>query len=419
MISVEEARRVILQSIPVLGLERVDILNALGRVLGEDVYAPYHIPHWDNSAMDGYAVIRDDIRDATTENPVTLRVVADLPAGYTAKRDLNRGEAIRIMTGAPVPQGSDTVVMVEDTQRDGEKVQIFRANVKGDNIRKAGEDVSKGALVLPSGSVIHPAEVGMLASLKRAFVSVYQRPTVAVISTGDELIDVDGDLTEGKIVSSNSYSLASLVRDSGAIPLMLGIARDRPGELLDRFKVAVRADMILSSGGVSVGDYDLVKDILNELGAEMKFWKVAMRPGQPLAFGVIEGKPTFGLPGNPVSCMVSFEQFVRPSILKASGHKKIGQTFVEARLMEPIQKKAGKTYFIRCVVRRDEGKYFVSTTGEQGSGILMSMVRANGLMVLPEEKTQFNKGDMVNVQILNRDFERTDPSCDHWDPLSH
>jgi len=405
MISVEEALQVILDSIQVLGLEKADILSSLGRVLGEDIYAPYHIPPWDNSAMDGYVVIQKDIEHASPENPVILKVVADLPAGYTAQRELKKGEAIRIMTGAPIPEGSDTVVMVEDTERDEDKVKIFKSNSKGDNVRKAGEDVSMGTLVLPSGSVIHPAEVGMLASLKRSFVSVYQRPTVAVISTGDELIDVDEDRTEGKIVSSNTYSLSSLVRDFGATPLILGIAKDRPEELLDRFKVAVNADMVISSGGVSVGDYDLVKDILKELGAEMKFWKVAMRPGQPLAFGVIKGKPTFGLPGNPVSCMVSFEQFVGPSILKASGYKQVFRPLVEACLKEPIKKKAGRKHFIRCIISLEKGKYVVTMTGKQGSGILMSMVRANGLIVLPEEKTTFKTGEMVKVQILNRDFE--------------
>lgn len=405
MIPVEEALQVILKSIHVLGLEKVDILSSLGRVLGEDIHAPYHIPPWDNSAMDGYAVIQKDIEHASPENPAILKVVADLPAGYTVKRKLEKGEAIRIMTGAPTPEGSDTVVMVEYTKKDEDQVKIFRANSKGDNIRKAGEDVRKGTLVLHSGSIIHPAEVGMLASLKRSFISVYQRPTVAVISTGDELIDVDEDFTEGKIISSNTYSLSSLVKYYGATPLILGIAKDRPEELMDRFKVAVHADMIISSGGVSVGDYDLVKDILKELGAEMKFWKVAMRPGQPLAFGVIEGKPTFGLPGNPVSCMVSFEQFVRPSILKASGHRQIFRPLIEARLKDPIRKKAGSKYFIRCIVSVEEGKYSVTTTGEQGSGILMSMVRANGLIVLPEEKTTFETGEMVKVQVLNRDFE--------------
>ncbi|KPJ61833.1 MAG: hypothetical protein AMJ42_00780 [Deltaproteobacteria bacterium DG_8] len=405
MISVEEALEVILKSIQVLGLEKVDILSSLGRVLGEDVYAPYHIPPWDNSAMDGYAVIHKDIEHASSENPSILKVVADLPAGYTYKKKLERGSALRIMTGAPIPKGSDTVVMVEDTQREGDQVKILKKLSPGENIRKAGEDVRKGTLVLPSGSIIHPAEVGMLASLKRSFISIYQRPTVAVISTGDELIDVDGDFAEGKIVSSNTYSLASLVKDTGATPLILGIAKDTPEELKNKFKVALHADMIISSGGVSVGEYDLVKDILKELGAEMKFWKVAMRPGQPLAFGVIEGKPTFGLPGNPVSCMISFEQFVRPSILKASGHKRIFRPLVEARLKEPIKKKADKKYFIRCIINVEDGMYTATTTGEQGSGILMSMVRANGLIVLPEEKTTFKTGEIVKVQLLNRGFE--------------
>jgi molybdopterin molybdotransferase len=228
---------------------------------------------------------------------------------------------------------------------------------------------------------------------------------VAVISTGDELIDVDGDFAEGKIISSNTYSLASLVKDAGATPLILGIAKDKSEELISRFKVAVRADMIISSGGVSVGDYDLVKDILKKLGAEMKFWKVAMRPGQPLAFGVIEDTPTFGLPGNPVSCMISFEQFVRPSILKARGHRQIFRPLIEARLKEPVKKKAESKYFIRCMVKVEDGSYVATTTGEQGSGILMSMVRANGLMVLPEEKTSFSAGETIKVQLLHRDFE--------------
>ena len=413
MISIDEALQVILPTIRVLGLERLSIVNGLGRVLGEDIYAPYPIPPWDNSAMDGYAVVHEDIKDASRENPAVLTVIADLPAGYTSEKELARGEAIRIMTGAPLPKGSDTVVMVEDTEREKNQVTIYSAPSVGTNIRKAGEDVVKDSLVIPHGSIIHPAGVGMLASLKRSFISVYQRPTVAVVSTGDELIDVDGDFSPGKIVSSNTYSLASLVRDAGAKPLIMGIAKDRPEELRAMFKAALNADMIISSGGVSVGDYDLVKDILQELGAEMKFWKVSMRPGQPLAFGVIEDTPTFGLPGNPVSCMISFEQFVRPSILKASGHKRLFRTLVDARLQESITKREGKRYFMRCIITREEGEYVVTTTGGQGSGILMSMVKANGLIVLPEEKTTCEAGEIVKVQVLNRDFEMSETPCYH------
>ena len=405
MISVDEALTIILDAIPVLGLERVHILDSLGRVLGEDVHAPYSIPPWDNSAMDGYAVMHGDIEGASRRNPAVLTVVGDLPAGYTAQKPIFRGEAIRIMTGAPIPGGCDTVVKVEDTGAEGDRVKIFNVPARGEHIRRAGEDVMQGSLVLSRGSILRPAAVGMLSSLKRSVISVFRRPTVAVISTGDELIDVDGELSAGKIVGSNTYSLASLVKDSGGQPLVLGIARDNPEALRSIFRAALAADMIISSGGVSVGDYDLVKDMLLELGAEMKFWKVHMRPGQPLAFGVIGGKPTFGLPGNPVSCMISFEQFVRPAILKASGHTRIFRPLIEARLKEPIRKKEGKRYFLRCCISVEDGAYAVTTTGGQGSGILLSMVKADGLIVLPETKSEFAAGTMVKVQVLNRDFE--------------
>jgi len=405
MISVDQALEIILGTIQVMGLERVDILDSLGRVLGEDIHAPYNIPPWDNSAMDGYAVRHQDIEGASLQNPAELVVVADLPAGYTAQRAISRGEAIRIMTGAPIPGGCDTVVKVEDTRAEQDRVRIFNPPARGEHIRRAGEDVTQGSLVLSRGSIIRPAAVGMLSSLKRSVVSVFQRPRVAVISTGDELIDVDGDLTAGKIVGSNTYSLASLVKDAGAQPMVLGIARDNPEALRAIFRAALAADMIISSGGVSVGDYDLVKDMLRELGAEMKFWKVHMRPGQPLAFGVIQGKPTFGLPGNPVSCMISFEQFVRPSILKASGHTRIFRSLIEARLKERLSKKEGKKYFLRCSISVEDGGYAVTTTGGQGSGILLSMVKANGLIILPETKAEFAAGTMVKVQVLNRDFE--------------
>ena len=405
MISVDQALEIILGTIRVIGLERVDILDSLDRVLGEDVDAPYSIPPWDNSAMDGYAVIHKDIAGASSQNPAMLAVVADLPAGYTPPRAVSRGEAIRIMTGAPIPEGCDTVVMVLETEAEKNRVRIFRAPAQGENIRKTGEDVVKGNRVLTSGSIIHPAAVGMLASLKRSVVSVFQRPRVAVISTGDELIDVDGELTPGKIVGSNTYSLASLVKESGAQPMVLGIAKDNPDDLRAIFRAALTADAIISSGGVSVGDYDLVKDMLRELGAEMKFWKVNMRPGQPLAFGVIQGKPTFGLPGNPVSCMISFEQFVRPAILKASGHTRLFRPLIEARLTEQLRKKEGKKYFLRCSINVEDGGYTATTTGEQGSGILLSMVKANGLIVLPETISECAAGTMVKVQVLNRDFE--------------
>ena len=406
MISVEDALKLILSTTPILGMEKVDIITALGRVIGENIYSPSDIPPFDNSAMDGYAVKSEDTKGASKDHPAVLTVIEDLPAGYVAKGKIKKGEAIRIMTGAPLPQGVDSVVMVEDTEASGDKVKIFNEAETNQHIRKAGEDVKKGELVIPQGTVLRPAAIGMLASLKRSFVSVYQRPLVSILCTGDELVDVDGELKAGQIVSSNSYTLASQVKECGGIPLLLGIARDRKDELEQKFREGLRADVIISSAGVSVGDYDLVKGVLKDLGMEMKFWKVAMRPGQPLAFGTIGGKPTFGLPGNPVSSMVSFEQFVRPYLLKMQGHKKIFRPVIEAIWQEEFTKKTERKYLVRCIVSKKEGTYIASSTGEQGSGILKSMVLANGLAIFPEEKEVIRAGEKVKVQLLDREAEQ-------------
>ena len=405
MILIEDALQLILGKIPVLGTERVAILEARDRVLAEDILAPRNIPPWDNSAMDGYAVRWKDVRQSSAENPAALKVIGDLPAGRVFKGRGKTGEAVRIMTGAPVPEGFDTVVQVEDTEPAGEDVKIFASPEKGKNIRQAGEDVKAGSRVLEKGDVLRPAHVGMLASFQRCGVAVYQRPRVAILSTGDELLEVDQPWEEGKIVNSNSYSLAALVAESGGIPIQLGIARDRREELSSKIQQGLGADVLLTSGGVSVGDYDLVKTMLKELG-QMNFWKVAMRPGQPLAFGTIGGKPLFGLPGNPVSSMVSFEQFVRPAIRKMSGHSALFRPSLKAVLREDVAKKAGLVHFIRCRLAAEGGKIFASTTGDQGSGILSSMVKAQGLIVLPREQTLARAGEEVNVLIL-------DPSLFH------
>jgi len=404
MITVEDALDRILSRLAPLGAEKIPILDTLGRVMAEDIYAGRDIPPLDNSGMDGYAVRWEDIRGALPDRRVQLEVIEDLPAGFVASQPVGKGQSIRIMTGAPVPKGADTVIPVEDTEEKERRVSILKSLGAGANIRRAGEDVKKGDRVISTGDLIRPAEVGMLASLGRAFVYVYQRPQVAILATGDELADVDEPLDGVKIVSSNSYALAAQVKDCGAVPIQLGIARDRKEEIEKKLRQGLRADVLISSAGVSVGDYDFVKDVLNDLGTEMVFWKVAMKPGKPLAFGLIQGKPVFGLPGNPVSSMVSFEEFVRPSLLKMMGHRQLFRPVIEAVLKEDIHKEPGRRHFVRAFVSFDKDHYQVTVTGEQGSAILRSMVKANGLVVIPEDKRIVRAGEKVQVQLLDRSF---------------
>ncbi len=407
MITVKEALDHILGSISPLALEKTDILSALGRIIGEDIHAPRDIPPRDNSAMDGYALKSGDTAGADAENPVILNVIEDIPAGYAPKKTVGFGEAARIMTGAPVPDGADAVVMVEETESDGNSVRIYTQAAKSQNIRYAGEDVKEGDLVIRAGTLLRPAETGMLSALGRSFVKVYQKPLVALIATGDELVDIDGAASPGKIVSSNSYSLAAQVMECGGIPLQLGIAKDNMDDLTEKFRDAMRADVIVSSAGVSVGDYDFVKDVMEDMGIDIEFWQVAQRPGKPTTFGARGGKPVFGLPGNPVSSMITFEQYVRPAILKMTGHENIFRRTIRAKLTEDIKKKKGLRYFIRARVKR-QGKGFVAeTTGEQGSGILKSMVLANGIIVIPEDADFVKAGSEVTVQILDNSQDFT------------
>jgi len=407
MIRVQEALDIILKETAPLGLEKVCILGTLGRVLGEDVYAGRHIPPRDNSSMDGYALRWEDTRGATPSSPIVLEVIENIPAGAIPRRVVGIGQAVKIMTGAAVPEGADAVIRVEDTRQKGTKVELTTAVVKGEYVRFTGEDVRDGEQVIPAGTVVRPAEIGMMAALGKSFVSVYQRPVVAVLATGDELMEIDERSSSGRIVNSNSYSLTAQILDCGAIPLQLGIARDNREDLVAKFKAALRADVILSSGGVSMGDYDLVKDIMKEADNAMHFWQVAIRPGKPLAYGRIWGTPLFGLPGNPVSTMVSFEQFVRPALLKMMGHRCLFRRTVKALLKEELVKQAGLKYFLRVLVERNGDDYSVITTGEQGSGILKSMVQANGLAVLPEDAEKLHPGERITVQLIDDTFNMT------------
>lgn len=398
----QEAQKTVLAATQQLGVEKIGLLEALGRVLGEDIIASRDNPPWDNSAMDGFAVRAEDItQDHAITKPVVLNIIEDVPAGTVATKTVGPGQAIRIMTGAPVPKGADTVIKVEETEPSGDTVRIFKQEPRGSNIRPQGEDVKKGDCIIPKGTQLRPAEVGMLAILAKSFILVHQRPRVAILSTGDELADLDERFDEDKIINSNSYGLAAAVQEAGGIPILLGIAKDQPAALKEKIAHGLNADVLVLSGGVSMGDYDFTKAVFKELGAEMNFWKLAIRPGQPLAFGKIQGKLAFGLPGNPVSSMVTFEQLVRPAMLKMSGQRSYGRPAVQALFQEKFSKRNDRRHFLRGILSREEGVLKVRTTGEQGSGILTSMVKANCLIDIPQEVERLNPGDTVTVQILS------------------
>jgi len=402
ILSVEEAQERMLALVHPLEPERVPLLDALGRILAEDIVAGMDIPPLDNSAMDGYAIRAEDIAGASPEHPIRLRIIGDLAAGYTFPGTMEPGTAVRIMTGAPVPEGADTVIRFERTRRDGDEVEILQEVGRGRNIRRAGEDVRCGELVLPRGMLLRSQEIGMLAALGHAEALVIRQPRVAILATGEEVVPVDQPLAPGKIHNANSYSNAAQVLRYGGVPVMLGIARDRREELSAKIQEGLRhkVDLFLTSGGVSVGDFDMVKEVLAAEG-EIHFWWVNMKPGKPLAFGQIGGVPLLGLPGNPVAAMISFELFVRPAILKMLGRREWDKPSVEAVMQDAIERKDSRRHFLRVRVWREKGRYYARLTGPQGSGILRSMVQANGLAVIPEERGELAPGERVQVLMLD------------------
>ena len=410
MLSVEDALEHVLSAFHPLEPEPVPVLETLGRVLAEDVYAEINIPPHANSAMDGYAVIAADTASAGPETPVRLRVIENLAAGYVSEKRVTPGTAIRIMTGAPIPRGADAVIRFERTQQQGEWVELYYAPPVGNNIRSAAEDVRQGDLILTAGTRIRPQEIGMLASLGCQEVSVIRRPRVAILATGDELVGIDEPLGPGKIRNSNGYSNAAQVIRYGGVPIMLGIAKDVMSDLTAKIQsgLAQGADLLLTSGGVSVGDFDVVKRVLAAEG-EITFWRVRMKPGKPLAFGQIEAEvdgekrtvPVLGMPGNPVSVMVSFEVFARPAILTMLGVTDLTKPTVEAVLVDAIESKDERRHFVRVCIERGEDGYLASLAGAQGSGILTSMVRANGLAIIPEDWTHAPAGARVRVMFFD------------------
>jgi molybdopterin molybdotransferase len=411
MLTVAEASERILAEIQPLGVESVPLRRALGRVCAEDIAATVTMPPWSNSSMDGYAVRSADITPVMSGEPVKLRVVATIEAGQFAPRRLKRGEAMRIMTGAPVPEGADSVIRKEHTDGGSAKVEIREAADVWKNIRPAGEDYHAGDLLAKRGAPVKPALIGVLASSGVSEVKTFKRPRVAIISSGNELVDIedfDEVVAQRRIVSSNSYTLDALTRVAGGLPVDLGIAADTKAALKRKLESARDCDLILTSAGVSVGDLDYTRDVFAALGGEQRFWRVKMRPGAPLAFGMLDGVPWLGVSGNPVSAMVSFELFVRPVLRKMQGHSALFRPTVTVTLEEDVKIGAKLTHFLRAnVTRNEDGSLLARLTGHQSSGALTSMVKANALLIVPETSPQVAKGSQLKALMLDQSLEET------------
>jgi molybdopterin molybdotransferase len=404
VISVEEARERILSRVAVLGSERVDLPSALERVLSEDAVATRDIPPWANSSMDGYTLRAADTLTASLAAPARLRVSGRVAAGAIAERPLRPGEAFRIFTGAPLPEGADSVIPQEDVTVDGTTLLIPRRVQSAEFVRPRGEDMRAGDTVLQRGRALGPAEIGLLATLGRAQVSVVKRPLVGILSTGDEIVDLGGALGPGQIPNSNSYALMAQVAEAGALPANLGVARDRPEDIETRLGWGLGCDALISSAGVSVGEHDFVKTALERLGAEQHLWLVDMRPGKPIAFATIPAGlkgalPVFALPGNPVSAMVTFELFVRPALMRMAGHARLDRPRLTARALAPIANPGRRRGYLRVTLTAEAGVWGARLTGDQGSGILRSMVAADGLAVVPGDTT-IEAGAPVDVILL-------------------
>jgi molybdopterin molybdotransferase len=397
MLQVEDAQARVMAEISAGPVECVSLTDAQGRVLREDVVADRDAPPADNSAMDGYAVRAEDVETV----PASLPVIGDIPAGHPTNARLEPGTAMRIMTGASVPDGADAVVQVEWTDAGLDVVRIDRPVRVGQNVRRRGEDLRAGDVVLRAGTKIGAAEIAMLANARKSNVSVGRRPVVAILSTGDELVDVGEELTPGKIVNTNSYLLAALVRDAGATPRMLGIVRDTRDATIAALDSALESDFVISSGGVSVGAFDFVKEALDAVGAETKFWQVAMKPGKPVVLSRARDRVVLGLPGNPVSCFVSFHLFVAPALRKAMGQE--GALFpptVRARLSAPLKSIGDRRVYVRVRLSSMDGELVAQPLASQGSGSLTSMIGANGLAIVGEGVKGVDAGAMVPVVMI-------------------
>ena len=413
MLSVEDALDRILRHFRPLEAAQTPLLDAIGQVLADDALANHDIPPLDNSAMDGYALHAADVLGASADNPVTLKVAGAVAAGELPTVDVTPGSTVRIMTGAPVPDGADAVVPFEDTdemQRRADGTPLTEIAIRyqvsvGDDIRPAGQDVRKGECVLRAGTMLRPSEIGVLASLGYHSVKVLRRPVIAILATGNELLEPGNPYRPGMIYDSNSYSIAASVLRYGGVPKLIGIARDNLDSMNASLRDGLDSDMLVTSAGVSKGDYDMVKDVLAQHG-EIDFWSVRMRPAKPLAFGVLNAGddrkvPLLGLPGNPVSALVAFEQFGRAAIRRMLGKPEAPKPTISAVLDEPIHNGDNRRVYARAVIRRENGVYRASLTGDQGSNLLTSMARANGLAICPEDTPVKQAGETVQVQMLD------------------
>jgi molybdopterin molybdotransferase len=402
MISVEEALERILAEIAPLNDTQVPLPESLGLILAEDAIAQEDIPPFANSAMDGFALLSQDSQPRNGQPP-RLLITGEVAAGYVADHAVEPGSTMRIMTGAPVPTGADAVIQVELTRSEGPEspwIEILQAVAPGNNIRPAGEDMRRGQKILSRGTELGPWEIGVLATLGRANVPVIRRPRVAILGTGDEVIDIDEPLRPGKIRNSNSYLLEAAVRRAGGESKRLGVARDTVESLREKFTEAVRSDLIITSGGVSVGDFDLVKNIMTEQG-EIHFWRINMRPGKPVAFGHIGSVPLLGLPGNPVSAAVTFELFGRPVIRKMSGQTRLVRPQVDVLVEDGVSDRAMRRHYVRAHVEWRDGRYVARTTGNQGSHIMTSLLNANALVIVAEGGVEVHPGDTAKAIMLD------------------
>ncbi|MFQ5703548.1 MAG: gephyrin-like molybdotransferase Glp [Gemmatimonadales bacterium] len=400
-ITPREAANIIIDSVRPLPGTTVTLTGALDRVLARDIHSAIDVPHWDNSAMDGYAVRSEDILGRC---PVALNIIERVPAGASPEKILQPGECARIFTGAPVPAGADGVVRQEHTTPlDDGRVRVDEDTDARGNVRRKGEDIPKGSLVFSRGTQLGPAHLGVLASVAETEICVHRAPVVAILASGDEIVDPterDSILQGKKIASSNTYTLTSMVRRAGGEVLQLGIAPDDPAELRRYVSSATEADFLITTGGVSVGEHDYLRSVLEDMGADIQFWRIRMRPGAPVGFGLLHQLPWLGLPGNPVSAMVGFELFARPAIRRMLGHDRLFRRAVTVTTEEPIHLTAPLRHFLRIAVHERHGKYYASLTGAQGSGILSSMARADALMIVPEDRVDVDPGSALSAILL-------------------